>query len=358
MAVDKTVEIQGIDGPSQGALVSPTLKATINSTSNWTVPAGVNAILFFLAGGGGGGSAKGSGNVSGSSGGASGGLLVRAISVTPGSTIGITCGAGGTGASAGTDSNGGPGGASYLSAGNTLFGVNGANQYTTNAGFANHTGSSGSVRNVVSNTAGAIAFVPYVPTNFVVEMGMTPQQVSSSFYTNSLTGSVNVIQNNTVAGSGGYLGVGLTPQASSNNINSNLSTNVSVNTFHTVGGGSGVGSYSMNQTQPWNTNNIPGFSQIHGQGGIIGGGGAGSPNIQGVSGSGGSGHGGVGGSANNDGSGRGAGGGGGLTGAGNTANTNSGGNGGSGGGGGGGHAAVNTTAAGGNGGAGACLIYY
>jgi len=318
MAVNKTVEIQGINGPSQGALTSPSLRATINSTSNWTVPAGVNAILFFLAGGGGGGSAKSSGVVSGSSGGAAGGVLVRAISVTPGSTIGITCGAGGTGAAAGTDTNGGPGGASYLSAGNTLFGVNGANQYTTSGGFANYTGSPGSPRSVVSNTAGAIAFVPYVPTNFVVEMGMTPQQVSNTYYNNYMAGSVNVTQNNTIPSSNGYLGVGLTPQPSSTNINSNLSANVSVNSFHTAGGGSGVGSYSINLTQPFNMNNVLGFSQIHGQGGIVGGGGAGSPNTQGISGSGGGGHGGVGGSGNNGGSGLGAGGGGGLTGAGNT----------------------------------------
>jgi hypothetical protein len=357
MAVEKTVRIQGTSGTAQGALTSPTLRATINTTSNWTVPAGVNAILFFLAGGGGGAGARANGVVAGSGAGAAGGLLVKAISVTPGTTIGITCGAGGTGAAAGSDSNGGSGGASYLSVGNILFGVNGGAQYTTMTGFAQYAGSIGSVRSVVSNTAGSIAFVPYVATNFVVEMGMTPQQFSGTYYNNYMVGSGNVTQNNTVPNSSGYLGVGLTPKPSDNNINSNL-TNVSVNSFHTVGGGSGAGSYSVNFTQAFNMNNVLAFSQIHGQGGIIGGGGAGSPAYQGLSGSGGSGHGGAGGSGNNNGSGRGAGGGGGLTGAGATANTNDGGAGGTGGGGGGGHAAVNTSATGGSGGAGACLIYY
>jgi hypothetical protein len=362
MAVNKTVSVTGKDGAAAGSIVAPTLKATINTTSNWTVPAGVNAIFFALAGGGGGGSSRGNASSGGSSGGAAGGLLVKAIQVTPGQVLAITCGAGGTGAAAGTDTNGAGGGASYLSAGNLLFGVNGANRYTTSSGFGQYSGSPGNPRSVVSNTAGVPSFVPNVATNFVVEMGMTPQQVSNTYYNNYVTsGGSNVITNYTSPSSSGSLGVGLTPQFG-NTANNNLSTNVTNTSFHLVGGGSGSGQYSLNAfTQPANMNFLSIHTPIHGQGAMIGGGGAGTSNYSGLSGSGGGGHGGVGGNANESQSGRGAGGGGGLTGAGNTANDFNGGNGGSGGGGGGGHSFTNNGASGysgGNGGAGACLIYY
>lgn len=86
-------------------------------TFSWTVPAGVTKILISGCGGGGGGGGSGGGSSTNRSGGAGGGGAGKAQlptlrSVTPGTTLSITIGAGGNGGARGSSGsgNGGSGG--------------------------------------------------------------------------------------------------------------------------------------------------------------------------------------------------------------------------------------------------------
>lgn len=355
MAVNKSVDIQGRDIFSQGALNAPTLRATINTTSNWTVPAGVKAIMFVLAGGGGGGSSRGNAT-NGGGGGGGGGVHARVIPVQPGGTVAIAVGSGGTGALANAgDTNGGSGGNSTLTYGNTTYQAYGATQYTTSGGFGQYAGGGGNGPTNAYGAAGSLPFLPYVPTNFVIEAQPYVQYYSNgSFHTNYSSNMAGGSPN--TGSSTGTLPLGLVPYSGSLGSTSNLSSsNVGPNnTFGLAGGGAAGSNYSNNTgvSMPGNigNNTFP----YRGSGGITGGGGAGIPNQSG-GGPGGGGHGGAGGSATAVASSFAAGGGGGLTGAGATSTSSSGGAGGTGGGGGGGAVAGGN---GGAGGAGACLIYY
>jgi hypothetical protein len=92
--------------------------AVFTSSGSWTVPQGVTKILVSGCGGGGGGG----GSYSGASGyGGLAGLstIKQSISVTPGHTLTITIGAGGTGGAPGAVNNGGRGGDTTLVDSNT-----------------------------------------------------------------------------------------------------------------------------------------------------------------------------------------------------------------------------------------------
>jgi hypothetical protein len=74
------------------------LRQTFNNTQNWTVPNTVSGIWVHLAGGGQGGNSRNTGGQTANGSGGSGGNGVFAFTpVVPGSTVGITIGAGGSG---------------------------------------------------------------------------------------------------------------------------------------------------------------------------------------------------------------------------------------------------------------------
>jgi hypothetical protein len=97
---NKTIGAGGLAG------LTPTFqKITANGT--FTIPTGVTAVKATLIGGGGAGG--GSTATANGGGGGSGGIAIKYLSgLTPGNTIAVTVGAGGTGVSTGTGNTGGP----------------------------------------------------------------------------------------------------------------------------------------------------------------------------------------------------------------------------------------------------------
>lgn len=347
MAIQKTVNLIGRDLGSAGVIGSPQLRATINTTSNYTIPAGVKQIMFVLAGAGGGGGTQGSGQAGGGGGGG-GGVWMTTILVTPGTTAAIAVGTGGTGALASNGSNNGEaGGASTFTYGGLIYTANGASKYTTNSGFGYQGGGPGSASG--PSASGTLAFGGNTTNNFVFEG--TPSAEGFGFANhNMIQGTTGTLNG---AGSGtGSINIGLRTAYGTGTNLSNTTNNIS-SWYTNAQGANGQAYTSFNNGSPKNSDNgvlVP----FWGKGSLVGGGGASAQSYT-SAGAGGSGHGGVGGSAQALGASRGAGGGGGLTGAGSTANTAAGGAGGTGGGGGGGGS---NNGDGGVGGAGACLIYY
>jgi hypothetical protein len=344
MAVDKSVALVGKDLGAQAVLNAPQLRSTINTTSNYTVPAGVNALMFVLAGGGGGGSAGNAGQ--GGAGGGAGGVYFKPVAVTPGQVLGITIGAGGTGANNSSALAGASGGTSSISVSSTTFNVGGG----VTSGNYSYGGQSGDIGTPTATTVGTVAFTPQIFTNFVIEAGVAPNTISNSLYVNTYfgTNSYTANSNNGNPVSRGALR-SLTPA-----LGGNLPNTATVNNFHLSGGGGTSGNMTSSYFGPFPAGFDVNYFVNSGVSGVIGGGGAGALSNA-YAGAGGGGAGGVGGSANTTANARGAGGGGGLTGAGATSSTANGGAGGTGGGGGGGSGRAG---AGGAGGAGACLIYY
>lgn len=348
MAIDKSVALVGKDLGAAGVINQPQLRATINTTSNYTIPSGVNSILFVLAGAGGGGSTKG--NVSqGGGGGGSGGVWMTTLTTTPGTTAAIVVGTGGTGALASAgDNNGASGGSSTFAYSGLTYTAIGGQKYTTSGGFGHQGGSSGQPNGPTAS--GTLAFSGNTANNFVFEGSPSTQGMSGvyAYYLYSDVGGGatggNMPQGSPNLGLRGPYGTGTNLSNAQNNFSN----------WGIMGSGASSQQYNgLNLGQPKNvTNNIHPYTAV---GGITGGGGAGGQNGPNIHGGGGHGHGGLGGNPVN-GSAFAGGGGGGLTGAGVTATSATGGAGGTGGGGGGG--AGYNAGDGGVGGAGACLIYY
>lgn len=82
---------------SPSNISAPTLRQTFNTTQNWTVPDGVYGIWVHLAGGGAGGNSRTTTQAVNGTGGSGGNGTFAYTPVTPGSTVGITIGAGGNG---------------------------------------------------------------------------------------------------------------------------------------------------------------------------------------------------------------------------------------------------------------------
>lgn len=99
---------------TQSAPVGSALFTTVG-TQNWTVPAGVTSISVVMCGGGGagGGGSPNQGGFYGGGGGGGGFLYKNNVTVTPGATLSITVGAGGT--CPDYTSNGNAGGTSQIS---------------------------------------------------------------------------------------------------------------------------------------------------------------------------------------------------------------------------------------------------
>lgn len=97
MTIDKS-KIQNSPFETTSNFAAPNLRQTFNNTQNWTVPDGVYGIWVHLAGGGAGGNSRVTGATQPNGSGGSGGNGVFGYTpVTPGSTVGITIGAGGNG---------------------------------------------------------------------------------------------------------------------------------------------------------------------------------------------------------------------------------------------------------------------
>jgi hypothetical protein len=95
-----TVDKSKLQNSPFGSVTTSTvnLRQTFNNTQNWTVPNDVNGIWVHLAGGGQGGGSRNTGGQTANGPGGTGGNGVFAFTpVTPGSTVGITIGAGGSG---------------------------------------------------------------------------------------------------------------------------------------------------------------------------------------------------------------------------------------------------------------------
>jgi hypothetical protein len=107
-----------------GAIARGEVAFTTAGTTSWTVPTGVTSVSAVVVGGGGGGGGHSTVNVAGSGGGGGGGLRwINTLAVTPGETITVVVGAGGTGSATTT---GGTGGTSSLARGaSTLINATG-----------------------------------------------------------------------------------------------------------------------------------------------------------------------------------------------------------------------------------------
>lgn len=301
MSVDKSRNILPFDA-SIPISAPPSLKQTFNNTQNWTVPSGVNGIWVHLVGGGGGGTARINSNSLNGTGGAGGNATIGFTPVTPGETIGITIGAGGTGGVVQTNDTGNQlgnaGGDTFVNTSGTSWG----------AGGAMKAGNSNPTNGQTSGTRGGLKW------------GVTRQQIKFG----SKNQSPRLLQTFWMQGIEGCWGGG-----TNGTINYNGSSNNAILGSSATYAGASGGFGSTNAT---NLPSTGGNSNMYGFNG-----GAGGNNIGG-----------------------GGGGGAGIAGNGGNASGNNGGTGGAGGGGGGGQGATATvnTGGGGAGGAGCVKIYY
>lgn len=129
-----------------------TITQTYTTSGSWNVPCGVTSLQVECWGGGGGGAGDGVAGNDGSGGGGGGGYVISTISVTPGTTIPYTIGAGGTaGANSNPGGNGGAGGNTTFSSITANGGQGGINN---GAGGTGGGGSGGTVTSGVTGGAG------------------------------------------------------------------------------------------------------------------------------------------------------------------------------------------------------------
>jgi hypothetical protein len=124
MTIDKTITQSPFIGGSTIAV--PSVQQTFNSSTNWTVPNTVSGIWIHLVGGGAGGGGRNNSSTANGSGGGGGVGIIAYTPVTPGSTVGITIGAGGSGGSSGVQANaryGNDGAATYVNTSGASYGA-------------------------------------------------------------------------------------------------------------------------------------------------------------------------------------------------------------------------------------------
>lgn len=358
MALDKTSQPIAASVISAGNTV-PTLRQTFNNTQNWTVPTGVKGLVVVLAGGGGSGGTSNLNLNFGAGGGGAGGVGMKALGVTPGTTIGITIGAGGAAVNT-TATTGSTGGTTTVNIGSVQLRANGGRGGQP----GNNSNGAGTVSpgnfTVAGSTAGTPGATPEITTNFVFDF--SPAVAAWSQNTTLSQATVASGNSNPMPVTAGMAttesSMNLSNIAPYSGANSNLyPTNSTfanwVNEARLAGQGGGSGRYDSNQY-----NALGGATQLNpydGGSGLVGGGGGATQVNGGYSGQGGGGMGGLGGAGNSANQ-KGGGGGAGLTGDGANNNGTAGGAGGTGGGGGGG--STHNGTGGGAGGAGAVLIYY
>jgi hypothetical protein len=304
MTTNKTITQSPFIGAS--TIPAPTLQQTFNSSTNWTVPNTVSGIWIHLVGGGAGGAGKNNTVTNSGVGGAGGVGHLAYTPVIPGSTVGITIGAGGSGGSSGVSANaryGNDGGETYVNTSGASYG----------AGPGRVTGPP----DTSNGTSGASFSGPFI--------GLTRQQIV--FGSASQSPRRFVLIGDTTGQEGGDFG-----GTGSANFNYSSHTRLQgVGGSSTYGGGGGGHGCALN-------------------GANLGGGAGGAQNLTLY----------TGGAGNNAGVSGGGGGGAGIAGNGTAASGNNGGAGGAGGGGGGGAGSTvaNNNANGGAGGAGCVKIYY
>ncbi len=144
------------------------------SSGTWTVPANVSIVdvELWAAGGGSGGTW---GSATSAVGGGAGAYARGLVSVTPGGTITVTVGTGGTaGASASTPGNGGNGGPSSF--GSSITATGGAGGGGSNSGLAAGVAAGGTATGGTLNVAGGTsggAFVLTSPTVVISQGGVS-----------------------------------------------------------------------------------------------------------------------------------------------------------------------------------------
>lgn len=125
-----TSTVSAISGTASGFVVFGQTSYTTPGTYSWTVPAGVTSVSVVAVGGGGGGNLYHSNY---NTGGGGGGLAYKNnITVTPGSSITITVGAGGVGSSGSSGTPGSDGGTSSF--GSHFSATGGKGAVTNNSG--------------------------------------------------------------------------------------------------------------------------------------------------------------------------------------------------------------------------------
>lgn len=132
------------DGTTQSTAASGTRGQAFTSSGTFPIPTGVTALKVSVVGGGGGGGGGTGCGISGYSGGGGGTSVVYLTGLTPGNTISVTVGAGGTAGAIG--GNGGTGGNSSIQSGSqtitTVTGNGGgAGLYNNTTGGAGGSGS-------------------------------------------------------------------------------------------------------------------------------------------------------------------------------------------------------------------------
>jgi hypothetical protein len=306
MALQKTHE-SGSPFEINASYSAPNLKHTINNTQNVTIPSGVYGIWVHMAGGGAGGNGRCQpGQTPNGTGGSGGNGLFGFTAVTPGSTVGVTIGAGGTGGNfsnaLGDNNIGNAGGTTFVNTVGTSWACGGGwrtSQANNSNGFN------------ASSTCGKL-------------YGVTSQKIIFTDKNDSPRSSYLFSSNGEGIGFGGQ-NTGYEYNSSSANVNKQGSSSI-------YGGGAGGGAVTNSASAG---NGGTGGSQT--LTGYTGGAGATYANV------------------NSGGGGGGAG----ISGNGSVGSGTTGGAGGAGGGGGGGGGANSAnTGAGGAGGAGAVLIYY
>ncbi|MCS3903947.1 MSHA biogenesis protein MshQ [Methylohalomonas lacus] len=116
-----------------------------SGNGTFTPPSGVTSVQYLIVGGGGGGGGLPSGgNLGGAGGGGAGGYRTDNLAVTPGNTLNVSVGAGGT-SGVGGSSQGGNGGNSFLGSVTAIGGGGGASNGVNNTGEDGGSGGGGRV---------------------------------------------------------------------------------------------------------------------------------------------------------------------------------------------------------------------
>jgi hypothetical protein len=201
MTVSKTTNTV-FRGTSQGNVGAvPSLQATITTTTNWSVPEGINSVYAVVVGAGSGGAwgARTNLDAYGGRGGAGGWVGGSQIPVTTGGSLSITIGAGGSGGTGTTQVVGNAGGVTQVQSGSFRFYANGAGTTTPSSGT---TDMGSSQQNSVSGGTAAVTTSAFTPNfsniNYVASIGRGSGALVGAYWETQVT-SVNRFGNGDVA---------------------------------------------------------------------------------------------------------------------------------------------------------------
>lgn len=192
MTVSKTTNqvFRGLNQANAGAV--PTLQATITTSTNWSVPSGINSVYAVVIGAGSGGAWGARTNMDpyGGRGGAGGIVGGSQIPVTTGGSLSITIGAGGSGGTGTTQVTGLPGGITQVTSGAfTLYAAGAGTTFpssgTTDTGQSSqNAGPSGTTAVTTS------AFIPnFSNINYVPSLGRGGAALVGAWWETQVTSS-------------------------------------------------------------------------------------------------------------------------------------------------------------------------